>query len=197
MDYKELKRLFCEHESGHPGFHLTAYITFSSFGPAGTREFSWEGRTYSVSSNNKAFQPNMGGCSIFGSSLDGANCCIRLERYMAEEHGGKNGWVVEDCCVVGTLLMEFCSFIPSQLIMFYAYRDAVDFMLSRLAETGHLNLGQLEKDCAANNGEYDGDWYKVGAASAHMYGNKEPWEWSIKPALIYSPLRIEFADDPR
>lgn len=106
MNYSKLKTLFCKHESENPSTHLTAYITFSSFGPENTKEYPWEARTYAVSSDNKAFQPNMGGYSIFGSCLDGTDRCVRLEAYMAEERGGKNGWAVEDCCIVGYMLME-------------------------------------------------------------------------------------------
>ena len=40
---------------------------------------------------------NMGGYSIYGGSLDGSDPCVRLEQYMADECGGKNGWKVERC----------------------------------------------------------------------------------------------------
>ena len=56
-----------------------------------------ESRTYAVSSDNKAFRPNMGGYSIYASSLDGSDPCVRLEQYMASEYGGKNGWQIERC----------------------------------------------------------------------------------------------------
>ena len=41
-------------------------------------------RTYMVSSDNKAFQPNMGGYSIFASSIDGSDHMVRLDSYMAK-----------------------------------------------------------------------------------------------------------------
>lgn len=56
-----------------------------------------ESRTYAVSSDNKAFRPNIGGYSIYASSLDGSDPCVRLEQYMASEYGGKNGWQIERC----------------------------------------------------------------------------------------------------
>ncbi len=56
-----------------------------------------ERRTDAVSSDNKAFRPNMGGYSIYASSLDGSDPCVRLEQYMASEYGGKNGWQIERC----------------------------------------------------------------------------------------------------
>ena len=50
-----------------------------------------------VGSNNKAFQPNMGGYSIYASALDGSDPMIRLEGYMQSEKGGKDGWKIERC----------------------------------------------------------------------------------------------------
>lgn len=56
-------------------------------------------KAYVVSSNNKAFIEGMGGYSIYASSLDGSDKCVRLEAYMADEHGGKDGWKIEKCYV--------------------------------------------------------------------------------------------------
>lgn len=98
MTYSELKKLFQEHEADYPQEHLTAHIVFTegSF----KESFSEESRTYAISSYNKAFRPNMGGYSIFGSSIDGADSHVRLEAYMAAERGGADGWIVEDCYLV-------------------------------------------------------------------------------------------------
>ncbi|MCD7887869.1 MAG: hypothetical protein LUG44_09725 [Clostridiales bacterium] len=75
--------------------HLSGFIVFS---PASfEKEYSVESRTYAVSSDNKAFRPNMGGYSIYASSLDGSDPCVRLEQYMASERGGKGGWQIERC----------------------------------------------------------------------------------------------------
>lgn len=75
--------------------HLSGFIVFS---PASfDKEYSVESRTYAVSSDNKAFRPNIGGYSIYASSLDGSDPCVRLEQYMASEYGGKNGWQIERC----------------------------------------------------------------------------------------------------
>lgn len=47
--------------------------------------------------DNKAFQPNMGGYSIFACCLNvTSDQGIRLDWYMAEE-GNSGGWKVEDC----------------------------------------------------------------------------------------------------
>ncbi len=78
-----------------PKTHLHGCIVFTE--DSFDEVFPLEARTYGVSSNNKAFQPNMGGYSIYGASLDGTDPCVRLERYMAAEYGGKDGWKVDYC----------------------------------------------------------------------------------------------------
>lgn len=52
MECKQLKEIFCRHECEHPGTHLTAYITFVSFGPDNNTEYPWKSRTYLISSDN-------------------------------------------------------------------------------------------------------------------------------------------------
>lgn len=93
MTYTDMKNYFRAAERA--GQHLTGCIVFS---PASfTKEYTEESRTYAVSSENKAFQPNMGGYSIFASAVDGSDPMVRIEQYMASEHGGKNGWQIERC----------------------------------------------------------------------------------------------------
>lgn len=95
MTYSEMAARFREAE--RHGKHLDGLITFSE--DSFTKPYSLEARTYMVSSQNKAFQPNMGGYSIFGSALDGSDSYVRLEQYMAAEKGGKDGWKIERCCI--------------------------------------------------------------------------------------------------
>ena len=124
MTYQELRRLFYAHEDKNPSAHLTAYITFSGFGPDTRKKYPWENRTYVISSDNKAFQADKGGYSIFGTSLDGADRGIRLEKYMRDEQGGKDGWTVEDCCLIGYMPVSHDSglLLPG---LFYTYEEAV------------------------------------------------------------------------
>lgn len=61
------------------------------------RPYSELSRTYEISNSSKAFQPDMNGYSIFGSCRDGTDPCVRLDGYMADEKGGKNGWRIERC----------------------------------------------------------------------------------------------------
>ena len=94
MSYGELTSRFREAER-NGGEHLTGYIVFTE--DSFTKPYPEAERTYAVSSNNKAFQPNMGGYSIYASALDGSDPMIRLEGYMQSEKGGKDGWKIERC----------------------------------------------------------------------------------------------------
>ena len=93
LSYGELVSQFREAERN--GKHISGFIVFTE--DSFDKPYSIEARTYTVSSDNKAFQPNMGGYSIYGSSLDGTDVCVRLENYMAAEHGGHDGWKIEKC----------------------------------------------------------------------------------------------------
>lgn len=97
VTYGELVSYFKAVESAKAGKHLSGYIVFTE--DSFTAPYSELARTYRVSSNNKAFQPNMGGYSIYGSSLDGTDPCVRLEQYMVAERGGKDGCKIERCYV--------------------------------------------------------------------------------------------------
>ena len=96
ITYQEMAKAFRLHENtATDGSHITGCIVFteSSF----AKKYPLKSRTYSVSSNNKAYQPGMGGYSIFGSCLDGTDPIVRLDYYMRDEKGGKDGWEVEYC----------------------------------------------------------------------------------------------------
>ena len=95
MTYGELAAQFRAQERSGTGRHMLGYIVFTE--DSFTEPYTEEQRTYVVSSDNKAFKPNMGGYSIYASSLDGVDKMVRLEQYMAAEHGGKDGWKVERC----------------------------------------------------------------------------------------------------
>lgn len=95
MSYAELTAAFREMERRGNGEHMMGYIVFTE--DSFDRPYPEEARTYFVSSDCKAFQPNMGGYSIYGSSLDGSDLCVRLDGYMAAEKGGKDGWKIERC----------------------------------------------------------------------------------------------------
>lgn len=97
VTYGELKERFRTMERSGTGQHMLGYIVFTE--DSFTEPYSEEARTYAVSSDNKAFIPNMGGYSIYAGSLDGEDPMARLDQCMADEHGGKNGWRVERCYI--------------------------------------------------------------------------------------------------
>lgn len=93
MGYSEMAQKFREAEKN--GEHLNGYIVFTE--DSFTEKYPLESRIYVVSSDNKAYRPNMGGYSIYATSLDGTDKNVRLEAYMAAEKGGKDGWKIERC----------------------------------------------------------------------------------------------------
>lgn len=96
MSYADLKQAFREAESRNE--HRTGYIVFTEDSFA--KPYSPEARTYKVSSDNKAFRAGMAGYSIFGYSTDGSDRHVRLDEYMADERGEKDGWKIESCFLV-------------------------------------------------------------------------------------------------
>lgn len=108
MSYSEMCALFRSVEKTHSG-HVTGYVVVSE--DSFTKPYSETERTYVVSSNNKAYQPNMGGYSIHASSLDGSDRGVRLEAYLAAEKGGKDGWKIERCYMRGNEIHKAHSLI--------------------------------------------------------------------------------------
>lgn len=98
MTYGQLVSAFYEQESKKDDKHLLGHVIFSQ--DSFTRPYSEATRTYIISSNNKAFIQGMGGYSIYASSLDGSDPCVRLEGYMAAEKGGNDGWKIERCYLI-------------------------------------------------------------------------------------------------
>ena len=198
MNYQELKMLFRRHESTQPKEHLTAYITFSSFGPQARTDYTLRERTYVISSDNKAFQPNKGGYSIFGSCLDGkTDPCLRLEQVMADEHGGKSGWIVEDCCIVGCLLTHVNERDIVQQQIFYSHGEAVDAMLQSLCRWGELDLETIQCTYNQQDGELEAGQYGAVKWSAWLNaGRQGNWDWNIQVVRIHGPLEIVLGDIP-
>ena len=108
MDYTGLKNIFHELKKNSPTDDLTAHIIFTE--DSFDRKYSLLSRTYIISSDNKAYWPNMGGYSIFGYCLDGTDQGVRLDYYMADERD-KDGWKVEDCYILEQ--MQDTDAIPS------------------------------------------------------------------------------------
>ena len=113
LTYGKMRTFF--HAAERAGQHLTGYIVFTK--DSFTEEYSQESRTYAVSSNNKAFQSNMGGYSIFASAIDGSDPLVRLEQYMAVEHGGKDGWKIERCYMMSDEMERARALLKSEKSM--------------------------------------------------------------------------------
>lgn len=97
MTWSELQEKFRKFNEEHNWAkeHIAGYIVFTE--DSFDKEYSLESRTYEVWSDCKAFVHGMGGYSIYGTSLDLSDVCVRLDQYMANVHGGKNGWKVDYC----------------------------------------------------------------------------------------------------
>lgn len=95
ITYAQLTAIFRRHEQTNPDDHLHGAIVFTE--DSFNEQYSLDSRTYLLSSNNKAFLPNMGGYSIYASAKDGSDPLVRLDAYMAAEHGGDGGWKVDYC----------------------------------------------------------------------------------------------------
>ena len=109
MTYPELKTIFRELKRSSPREDLTAHIIFTEDSFAKT--YPLLSRTYLVSSDNKAFWPNMFSRSIFAWCLDPtSDQGVRLDWYMADE-GNAGGWKVQECYILER--MRDASAIPS------------------------------------------------------------------------------------
>ena len=124
MSYPQLKAHFRQAEKERN--HTTGYIVFTT--DSFDKPYTEEQRTYVVSSNNKAFIEGMGGYSIYASSLDGSDKCVRLEAYMADEHGGKDGWKIEKCYVKDDSNREMLDIIAGKFFIAYAPIESEKFL---------------------------------------------------------------------
>ena len=124
MSYPQLKAHFRQAEKERN--HTTGYIVFTA--DSFDKPYTEEQRTYVVSSNNKAFIDGMGGYSIYASSLDGSDKCVRLEAYMADEHGGKDGWKIEKCYVKDDSNREMLDIIAGKFFIAYAPIESEKFL---------------------------------------------------------------------
>ena len=98
MDYTDLKKVFQELKRNAPNENLTAHVIFTEDSFASP--YPLLSRTYSVSSDNKGFWPNMFSRSIFAYCLDvTSDQGVRLDWYM-EAEGNPGGWKVQECYIL-------------------------------------------------------------------------------------------------
>lgn len=207
MNYKELKKIFREHEAANPDHHLTGYITFKE--ESFDKPYTEEQRTYCVSSDNKAFQPDKCGYSIYGACMDGSEI-VRIDLTMAEEHGSKDGWKVEDCAIEVAILSRTCDREIDEPRFFLSKRKATETMLLEVIRAGELVETQGEP-CAVANTEKkarisemistlvnssdseateDGDriGYALDSAWVNDASNSLNWDWKINTLKIRAPF---------
>lgn len=123
LPYNEMKALFRQAEK--EGRHTTGYVVFTE--DSFDKPYTEEQRTYVISSDNKAFIEGMGGYSIYASSLDGSDPCVRLERYMSDEHGGKDGWKIEKCYMKDDKNKEIMDIVAGKFFVCYAPIESESF----------------------------------------------------------------------
>ena len=124
MSYQQLKAHLRQAEKDRS--HTVGYIVFTA--DSFDKSYTEEERTYVVSSNNKAFIEGMGGYSIYASSLDGSDENVRLEAYMADEYGGKDGWKIEKCYVKDESSREMLDIIAGKFFIAYAPFESEKFL---------------------------------------------------------------------
>ena len=189
MKYCEMKDIFRKHEESRPKHHLIAHIEFDDVASWG-KKYSLEARTYEVSSDNKAFQPDMGGYSIYGSSCDGSDVCVRLERYMTAEKGGKDGWKVKKCQIVGIAPLDLrpaiISGVANEYVMpemcFTVLPSTGELIIIKKGESGYhrsewsTNDSQQNREIAQYNNDRLGvtDVQKMCMEAGSMFGWDAP-----------------------
>ena len=124
ISYQQLKAHLRQAEKDRS--HTVGYIVFTA--DSFDKSYTEEERTYVVSSNNKAFIEGMGGYSIYASSLDGSDENVRLEAYMADEYGGKDGWKIEKCYVKDDSNREMLDIIAGKFFIAYAPFESEKFL---------------------------------------------------------------------
>lgn len=99
ISFAQLEEAFCkfnkENEDKVTQFgscHIKGAIVFKTSNWP-DKEYSLEARTYIVQSDNKYFMSDMGGNSLYGDSMDGSDCGVRLDWYLST-------WEIEHCYLV-------------------------------------------------------------------------------------------------
>lgn len=130
MMYREMRDRFIQYNLEHPNANpLKGFIVFNESNWP-DRRYPEASRTYEVHSDNKAFRHNAGGCSLFGSCIDGSDQGVRLDRYMAD-FGNKGGWTVERCTIAEPVASV--NFTPNDIEAVY---DEVDRRIDSAIRNG-------------------------------------------------------------
>ena len=134
MKYQELNEILCK--AAKEKRVVEAFVTFTPDSFEDT--YTQLERTYLFTSNNKAFaSPSCSGYSIFGDCMDGKDSGVRLERYMADEKGGKDGWKVENCGIIKYQLLSTHEREMSVVGYYDTLKDANRAMWLKMADAVH------------------------------------------------------------
>lgn len=186
MKYEELVQIFSAHEATLPQYHLDGHIIFSDFGSYEKPNYTMLDRTYIVSSNNKAYQPNRLGFSIFGSCLNGHDPCVRLENYMRNHL-----WTPGECCLLHYQLQSVNERELLEPQIYPTLRQAMEAMVYDLCKRGHLECEETLQSFDAHGDSLHEGWYSVERYSAWM--NATPtgnWDWKIQPIRVFDLQNI-------
>ena len=168
MNYAELKQIFRELKRTSPRENLTAHIIFTEDSFA--TQYPLLSRTYRVSSDNKAFWPNMGGYSIFAYRLDvTSDQGVRLDWYM-EEEGNADGWKVEDCYILERMrdaeaISDLIRIELEDDTICYGFGDSSTCI--RVCETN--GNGKIRLEPLAGNQMIDGKWVELSIDRVYGY----------------------------
>lgn len=180
MKYQELKKFLCK--AAKEKRVVDAFVTFTpdSFEKAYTQLE----RTYLFASNEKAFSADACGYSIFGNCMDGSDMGIRLERYMADEKGGKNGWKIENCGIIKYQLLSAHEREMSVVGYYDTLKDANHAMWLEMANAVHcmpeelygfINKNELAGECGF--GKYSAWANDAGPDDGNV-------DWKINPIYM-------------
>lgn len=176
MEYSALRKILCN--AAINGKTVEAFVTFTPASFGFDKEYSKRARTYTFTSREKAFNPNVGGYSIFGSSLDGSDNGVRLESYMKDEKGGPDGWKVQTCGIIKYMLTYVYERSLSVIGYFDTQEDANRAMWLDMAKAV-----ECEPDELADYIEEDKENCEFGPMSSWLNkrGNSD---WTIIPIFM-------------
>ena len=115
---------------------------------------------------------------------------------MKEEHGGEDGWVVEDCCIIGYLLIKLSDGRICMPELFFTHQETYERMLSHLARAAEVDLAQVKEEASCYAGAFESETYQVCQNSAWLLDQDAlDGMWQIQAVRIYSPLSMVFANE--
>lgn len=162
---------------------VDAFVTFTpgSF----LKAYTQLERTYLFTSNNKAFaSPSCSGYSIFGDCMDGQDSGVRLERYMADEKGGKDGWKIENCGIIKYQLLSAHERGMSVVGYYDTLKDANRVMWLKMADAVHCTSEELYAFINENEPAGECGLGKMSAWANNAGPENSNVDWKIVPIYM-------------